>query len=254
MDGRQIQNVEAHRRDFRQKGRDVGECAVFARRAARGAREQLVPRGEARAFAIHFDDQGGFVSGNGLRIGVPTGQLMHRVALRQDNPFLTIAQRVGNRVSPILQRARISFPDALLHGACKCSTVTQVELDVLPRFEFLAQPLSPALQVVYPAGNREREATEGLRGELRLPAVVAHGTHGDCVPVLRAFTTIEKDRGDGVVPVGKDVRFYGYALPDCPLRRKPAAIDPRRDVLNNDTDCAHAGALLPSGQFGSGRR
>jgi hypothetical protein len=58
--------------------------------------------------------------------------------------------------------------------------------------------------------------------------------------------TREEDRGDGIVPVGKDVRLDGYAFPDCAFGRKSAAIDARRDVLDNDPDCAHAGVLLPS--------
>src|SRR6185312_17224735 len=145
---------------------------------------------------------------------------MHRVALRQDNSLLAIAQWVGNRSGPVLQRSGLGFPNAFPDGARECSTVTQVEFDVLARFEFLTQTLSPALEVVHPPGDREDVAAEGLCGELRLPAVVAHGAHGHCVPVLCPFVAIEEDCGDGIMAVGKDVRLNGYAFADCALGRK----------------------------------
>ena len=52
MDGRQVQDVEAHAGDLRQQTLDVLERAMFAGGAGR-TREQLVPRAEPRLFGFH---------------------------------------------------------------------------------------------------------------------------------------------------------------------------------------------------------
>jgi len=52
VDGRHVDDVEAHGGDFRQAEGDVFEGAVLAGNCGGGAGKELVPTGEAGAFAI----------------------------------------------------------------------------------------------------------------------------------------------------------------------------------------------------------
>src|SRR5258708_2628630 len=80
---------------------------------------------------------------------------------------------------------------------------------------------------------------ERLHREAALPAIVDQRAHRHRVPFGRAFVTVEKGCGDGILSVGKDIRLYGYAFAERAFGRKPAAIDPRRDVFDDDTDFTH---------------
>ena len=57
MDRRQVEDVEAHRRDVRQPRLDVGERAVASGLGRSRAREELVPGAEARALRVDHDRQ-----------------------------------------------------------------------------------------------------------------------------------------------------------------------------------------------------
>src|SRR3979409_2565979 len=57
MDRREVHDVEAHRGDLVQPLLDVGERAVHAGLAGSRAREELVPRAEARAVALDVEGE-----------------------------------------------------------------------------------------------------------------------------------------------------------------------------------------------------
>src|SRR6185437_14281671 len=201
----------------------------------------------ARSFPLDVDGQRRVVPRNGLRVGMAHRDLMDAVALRQDHPLFAIPDRIGDGVGPVLQGPGIRFAHALANLACQSGTLTQIELNVLARFEFLRQAAAPGLQVIHPAGDRVGVATERLHGEAPLPAVVAYGAHQYGMPLRRAVVTVEEGRSDGVMAVGEDVSLHGYAFADCALGRKPAAVHPRRDVFNDNPDFAHIVSLAESG-------
>jgi hypothetical protein len=65
VDGRQIEDVEAHGGDLGQQQLDVGEGAVAVGIRRRGTGKQLVPTGETGALAVDPEVQ--FVAGGATR-------------------------------------------------------------------------------------------------------------------------------------------------------------------------------------------
>ena len=132
---------------------------------------------------------------------------------------------------------------ALRHGFGQQRAGFQIEVDVLAGFIFLHEAAAPGFEVIHPAGHRVQIAAELLNGEFGAEAVVAERFHGDFVPFGAAVMPIQQQRGHLVVTVGEDVSFDDDGLARRALYREPAAIDSRRDVLDDDADLGHAERL-----------
>ncbi len=70
VDGRQVEDVEAHGGDLGQQGFDIAQGAVAAGVGRGGARKELVPGGEAGAFAVDPDAEVFVVAGGELQVRV----------------------------------------------------------------------------------------------------------------------------------------------------------------------------------------
>src|SRR5581483_690178 len=104
---------------------------------------------------------------------------------------------------------------------------------------FLGQPLTPGFQVIDPAGDRKNITTEGLHGEVRLPAVIAQRAHGNRMPLRRALVAVKQRCGDSVVPIGENIGLYSHAFPDGAFGGETTAVDLRCDALDTDSDFTH---------------
>src|SRR6185437_2395988 len=86
MDRRQVQHVETHRGDVGQQSLEVREGTVLAGPGRSGTRKHLVPAGEARAPPFYLDGERRLVPQDELRIRAAPGELVQRIALREQRP------------------------------------------------------------------------------------------------------------------------------------------------------------------------
>ena len=183
MDRRQIEDIEAHRGDIGEESLDVRQRAVLAGPSGGGARKHLVPGREARALAVDLDGERRVVTLDELRVGAAPRELAQRLALRQQGPLLAGAHRIGERLGPLPQpaRLRVGQPARVRQGQRRA--LSQVDVDVLPRLVFLRKSPSPALEVIDPCLDGEEISAERLDRKAPLPAIVAEEAHRHSVPL-----------------------------------------------------------------------
>src|SRR5450759_5079355 len=231
VDRRQIEDVEAHGGDVIQAFLDVPERAVQARLRRAGAREQLVPRAEAGARAVHHHAQF-FVVLRGIGPGGVTihqrGQLWRERLLGAFVP--TYAQGFGERLQPpgvVVGRQRRGRLD---HRRAD----QQLDRYVLPGFDTFRQIALPGFEVVYPGAHRVTVTSQFRDRELTAPATVDQWFHGNLGPSSGRFVAVEQQTRERVVAIGEHIRFDDHPVAGDALDRESAGVDLRRHALDHD--------------------
>jgi hypothetical protein len=216
MDGRHVQDVEAHGGDLRQQRFDIGEGAV-TRGIGRGrAGEELVPAGETGALAIDPEMQ--LLAGGGVaEVGVLGDELLNGIGERVLVERRLAVGHPAERGCDVLQ-----MPGVGSAGACgglvdELRADVEGERDVLwrqvaldgvggvgLRVETLAKVGAPGIEVVDPGLDGEDPGAEAICGEASCPHVVGKGRHGGGAPVGLTFRFIEQPGGDMIMAVRKD--------------------------------------------------
>ena len=235
MNGRQIDDIEAHIGRVLQAGFAVLQASMPARRRRTRAREELIPCGIACPRRIDHDFQ--------LALE-PQHQIQVRVACRdcircvvQCHTFASFDRIVGAQACcPRSQSIRIRA------GGTRCRLLDQHRALQQRRGDVLhvhaARKLAPPRQqVIDPGIDRVTIAAEVLHREAGAETIVAERLHFERLPRLRIGVAVVNAAAYGVVTIGEQICFHHHRLPDHALDRKAAAIDLRRDVLD---DHAHA--------------
>ena len=218
VDRRQVEDVEAHRRDLGQPRLDVAERAVASRLGRRGAREQLVPGAEARALAV--DDHGQLAAQRPWRSGARRGGASARPAPRERGGQLrrrsAAADRRGERAEAAgvgaRSRDRRRPPRAARRRARSVATSW-------PAASRLAEVARPGREVVHPgarpcSGSGRSPSTANAARQRSLTSAL----HRRLGPRPRRPRAGGAGRtAIGVVPVGE-----GDGLHDHACRRRPA--------------------------------
>ncbi len=235
LDGREVDDVEAHPGDVRQARLDVLEVAVPRRLRGSGAGKELVPAAEARALAIGEYLQRG-------RIGeTAVGMALHQAGALGIERKRLEGGRVHGRFrcraleqerGPVLQGLRVGVARARRGRADERAAHLQRDANVgkvLAPLEFLA----PGLEVIDPGRDRAAVAPGRGRRELGGPHVVSQGPHLDLVGLRRIHRPPGEHHAQLIVPVGEAVRLDADGLAGDALRDKTAAVDPGRQRVDD---------------------
>src|SRR6266700_2344159 len=123
--------------------------------------------------------------------------------------------------------------------------MSQHALKVLPRFDELERDIDAGLElhldlmaeraeVVAPALDGEVMAAKPRRGECAAPAVIAERGERRAGPFLFVDGFPQQRGAEEFMAIGVDVGFDRDGPPDDPLDGERAAIDARRDLLDDD--------------------
>jgi hypothetical protein len=236
VDGRQVDDVEAHVGDRLQPARGGAEGAVGAFGGALGAGEEFVPGAVQRPLPLHQQRQwlgGGHqvpqrVSGQhlldlrGRRRGVA---LLDRQRVVEQRARCRPQHRAGLAPRRPAGRPLVQL-SALLQDQARVDAGGNLDRGVPP----------PGGDRVAPGLHRVRPAALRVRRHLRAPAVRARRqlTHADR-RAAAAFGVLQDDvRGDRVVPLAEDGGGDQESLTHDRFRRAPAALHARTDVAHRD--------------------
>ncbi len=232
VDRRQVEDVEAHRRDRRgaaPRRRRTCRGAPAPVAAERGNSSYHAPK-RARSRSTTTASSGGEARCEAaLRVTVhEVGELARRG--RRPGPCPATADRRGKgeetrRVGPGRPRGR-SLDEA---GADE-----EVRGDILAGGEALRQVARPGGEVVDPGDDGVAVAADLLDRERRPPAVVDERRHRCLGPVLVDLAAMEEDDGDHVVPVGVGDGLDLHRVADDALDRERAAVDAGGDAVDDD--------------------
>ena len=241
MDGWEIKDVEAQRRESRQLHFAIGKRPVTARCRPARPREQLVPGGEARPLAL--DDDAKRLRGRcEVAIGAGVHQLEELVAQRQLAPRTQLdihGQRARDLAHPLRRRSRCAL-DRISNQ--RCSGLQGQRDLVLVGGVAADEVVAPGQKGVDPADQLILIATELDGHEFTVPAVVAEQRHRRLGPVAAGGMAVAQQAAQLIVAVGEDVRLDDHGLARRALDREPPVVDLWLHILDHDRFQRHVAA------------
>lgn len=131
-----------------------------------------------------------------------------------------------------------SVRTALSSGAFhQLDTCAHVQLRRHAGLMLLAEFTAEVAPRVMPGLDRVAMQANGHWQHCCLPAVVAEQTHRHTLPGALAHAP-QQLRGEHLVPIHEDVSLDGDRLADDDLHRKTAAVNARRQPLDDDARCS----------------
>ena len=237
VDGRQVDHVEAHAHGVFQRRPTVAEGGVGDPVGDRIAREELVPRREARLLPL--DDHGvrhrmereqGAVRPVGQHGGhlrrldqfqrLPRGQTRQQLAqLDQVARDLGLALQPGPQGGPLHQQGTFLQFQVERHHR---------------RLDLLAQLVPPGGQRVRPRRHPKLVAPGRGEAQGRRPAVVLHRHHRHLAPGALAFRFPEHGGRDLVVAILEHIRLDHQGFVGDPFHRMAPTVDRGREAGDDD--------------------
>ena len=234
MDGRQVDDIEAHAPDRGEPVDAVVEGAVAAGDPALRAREHLVPGREGGRGAVHHH----------LELPVVAREVRPRLDARHHLAQVGVEEDVeaavarGRGLEPLErtgQRGRVRVPRpparASEHRAAFEQLAGEVDLTAGQASPHL---LDPGAEGVGPGLHRIAIARIGLEWERAGPAVVVHGRERRLAPVGLAHRAEADRRGEKVVSFLEDVGGDRQRVSHDPLDRIAAVVHRGAYVLDHD--------------------
>jgi hypothetical protein len=245
VDGREVDDVEAHALHVGQPGLAVGEAAVPAGHTGGRARKEFVP---ARAARPHPLDRhriaGGCARAMDQRVAQVRKTLGNAAAGLVQPDALQFGhigasdRRRRQFVGPGQQQAGLGPATGARGGFLdKCGTAERGHAHVVG-VDAPPEVAAPGQEGVDPGADRIFPAAQLVDAEAGVPAVVAHRQHRRARPRAGAGAAPQQHTGDDVVTVGQAVGFHPDRVAEHALDRKPAVVDGWRDALDDDTDAA----------------
>ena len=232
VDGRQVEDIEAHVPDRRKPGDHVVERAVAMDIPALRTGEQLVPARETCARPLRIE-----------RERLRADQERPPVRFRHGRRGLGVKEYleprfVIGRCEPVGDPADPVGDVALSFGSSRLDEETpllQFESDIEPCLMLLLQLEAEDGERVPPDLHGEFVPADPLQGKFTRPTVVDHGRHRRFVPLGLVGAAPEKSRLERIMAVAENIRFDPDHVAGDALDRKAAPVDDRRDGLDHQT-------------------
>ena len=234
MDRRQVEHVEAHRRDVGQPRRGFVERRAARRIGAGRAREHLVPRAEPRALALDDAPSGrGRSASRGCGRGARAMRARQVFAQRGGDARRLVAARPPARGELRQRRLGRAASRVDARRATSAAPSSSSLDDVLPGADLLRQLLPPGGEAIDPAFDRVLVARRARRPRTRacqrsLPSA-RHRRFAPRRLAARAGTARPRRRTS--CPSAKMSASTTTVFADRPLDRKAPAVDLRRRRL-----------------------
>lgn len=150
---------------------------------------------------------------------------------------------VALRASPVAHDADpIAKPGDVVRRGARRGLLHQVGADqpfrgnIRARVDPLDHGISPGLEPVDPAFHRVVAFPDLRGGKTAAPTVVTHPAHRCAPPSLFRIVTIQHFARDGIVTVGRDVRFHDHEVPDDTLGWKRSAVNLGPNAFHDNAD------------------
>ena len=234
MDGRQVDDVEAHAPDLGQPVDAVVEGPMAAGDAALRAREQLVPGREGGLRPVHHHLQLPVVA---CQVGtrLDAGHHLAQIGVEEDVEAAVARGRGLEPLERAVQPGRVRVPRALARAPEHRGAFQQLAGEIgLTAGQASAHLLDPGAECVGPGLHGIAIARIGLERERAGPAVVVHRAQRGLAPVGLARGA-EPDRcGEEVVAFLEDVGGDGQQISGDALDGIPAVVHRGAHVLDHD--------------------
>lgn len=222
MNGRQVEDIESHRRDTGEPPFAIAQCSMRSWLRCARSRKQFVPGRISRSFAI--DNHAQFFVG-------PAGKVTQRILLNEAadfffehnfaRPLVFFAQHPGPRQEPGSVWAR-----GAIRGLFEQRSANEAfHGNVLARRNPLHQVTPPASKPVDPSLYGVLVDAQLRHAELSTPTIVAKLGHRRYLPFLVTGVAIQDPAGKFVVSIGEDVRLDNDLFSQHPFDGKAAGID-----------------------------
>jgi hypothetical protein len=244
MDGRQVEDVEAHGGDLGELLLNVFEGAVAAGDGRGGPRKELVPGGVAGALAIDPEGELGLVPRGEGEIGIAGDELLD---FWSDGRLVDGGVLVGHpaqRGGDFFELGGVGTAGAGDGVVEEEGAGAQGKGNILRRkvgvgvgrlgVETLVEVADPGFEVIDPPLDRELPRSKSRDVEGARPEVVAERGHGGGTPAALGFMAIEEPRGKKVVAIAEDGGGDGDAVVEDAARGIAASIDLRGDLFDDD--------------------
>ena len=232
----------------------VAQRAVPACFRRAGAREQLVPGGEARALAVHGERQPGLVPRQQLEVGIaPRPDARQRRVQRRAVALLGIQRGVCDAASAHCASQRASSPLARAAASSHQLLAAQELERTGPAGRLaLAQVAAPGLEVIDPGLDAcTPSARAWSRVKLPPKRSLPSASIGALAHSRVAGAPVQHPAQHRVVAVGEHVGFDAHRLAHDALDREAPAIDLRRDRFDHGAHAPCSGARYGSLTAGS---
>ena len=245
VDRRQVDDVEAHRRH-------ALELRLRVLEGSAGAREELVPGGDARALAV----------GHHLVLALRPRRLRAVEVSAHQRGELGIARprdrrrRAGGAGDPLGELAEppvVAPPRARRRRADQVEPLPELAGQILAGRVARAEVRQPRAEGLGERLEREDPARVGVEREGARPAVVVDVPHRRLAPLALVDPPVLQKRDEHVVAFLEDVGGDLQHAADLALDRIPATVDRGGDVLDDDRATrvldrprAHGARLKPS--------
>ena len=244
VDRGQVHDVEAHAGDLGQSLDHVGECPVAPRRQPLGAREQLVPGGEARLDPVGHHRQLA-VEARQIAPLLRPGHRLFESRLEQHVELCRLVVGAGQPVERGLEEGGIGAVGALARAPDQLGALGDLAGQVgLARRRPAAHLLHPRSEDVGPGLDRVPVARIDEEGERSGPRVIVRGLERRLAPVGVRLGAVADHRGEPLMPLLQDVGGDLEPVAHLALDREAPAVHRGTNALDQDRPAHLRGARV----------
>ena len=234
VDRGQVHHVEAHAGDLGQSLDHVAKCAVAPRRQPFGAREQLVPGGEARLDPVGHHRQLA-VEARQVAPLLRPGHGLFESRIEQDVELRRLALGAGQPVERGLEESGIGAVGALARAPDQLGALGDLACQVgLARRCPAAHLLHPRSEDVGPGLDRVPVARIDEEGKRSGPRVIVRRLERRLAPVGVRVGAVADHRAEPLMPLLQDVGGDFEPVAHLALDREAAAVHRGTNALDQD--------------------
>ena len=220
------------------------KCAVAPRRQALGAREQLVPGGEARLDSVGHHRQLA-VEARQIAPLLRPGHGLFESRLEQYVELCRLVEGAGQPVERGLEEGGIGAVGALARAPDQLGALGDLAAQVgLARRRPAAHLLHPRSEDVGPGLDRVPVARIDEEGERSGPRVIVRGLERRLAPVGVRLGAVADHRGEPLMPLLQDVGGDLEPVAHLALDREAPAVHRGTDALDQDRPAHLRGARI----------
>ena len=191
MNGRKVQDVEAHRGYVREASLAIPQITMAPRLAGAGSGKQLIPRRVTRLLAVDNQAQFLAVPGGKSPIGISLNESRYLVSKR-DLPAVLRVAVAAQHVSPIVKFGGVLMRRPRRRFLDQVCAYQALRADVLAGVDPFDQGTPPCSEPVDPAFHGILIPPKLGGRELATPSVIANRLHRLPSPSLFPYVSIQK--------------------------------------------------------------
>ncbi len=234
VDRGQIDDIEAQRREARQRLLGVLEGAVTGGIGGGRTGEELVPGGEPRRAAIGADREHAFGPREPVGLAVRDHERVELGRKPRGDPRPLLRRRIREDCGVVGEAPVIGTPRVRLGLTHLLGAFQQLGGDVVPRVRLLLQLAPPGGEPVHPPLDRELPLADPIERNRGVPAIILEGVgHRDGSRPPLPGRQDQCAGGERVVTIREDVGTDPKLIAHEALDRVASRVHRRRDTTHD---------------------